>query len=148
MLYPVLLPVAARGFTADPADRLEEFLSDSGRALKNVDALAAYLREGLRDPRAEEGSREQWETAWRLLDGEIAGLRPIAARGESFMGGSLPAQSRFAPSKDGYRPLEDKPEFDSPEGLRLHRALVFAAYAENLREYLIRKSAAARAVTP
>lgn len=152
MLYPKLAAEPPYRPAGEPAARLAAFLADSAPVLKNVDGLAAYLREGLRDPRAVRGSR-QWDDAWSRLDEELARLKPIVADGEAFLGGEVPPQARYRPSARGYRKLEDKPEFDSPEGLRLHKAVVFAAYAANLREYLIRKSAGtpaerARAIAP
>lgn len=152
MLYPKLAVEPAHHPAADPAARLAAFLADSAPVLKNLDGLCAYLREGLRDPRAVRGSR-RWDEAWKRLDEEQARLKPIMADGESFLGKEVPPQARYRPSSAGYRKLEDAPEFGSPEGARLHRAVVFAAYAANLREYLIRKSAGtpaerARALAP
>ena len=152
MLYPKLAAEPPHRPAADPASRLAAFLADSAPAIKNIDGLCAYLREGLRDPRAVRGSR-QWDEAWKRLDEEVARLRPIAADGESFLETEVPPQARYRPSAQGYRKLEDKPEFGSPEGLRLHKAADFAAYVANLREYLIRKSAGtpaerARALAP
>jgi hypothetical protein len=144
MLYPKLVSETTRSRRDDPEGRLSAFLAESAPVLKNVGGLTAYLHEGLRDPRAAEGSRE-WGEAWERLDGEISRLRLIVAEGEAFLGAPVPPQSRLSPSKDGFRSLEDKPEFDTSDGRRLHRALVFAAYAQNLREYLIRKSAEASA---
>ena len=144
MLYPKAVPEKPHAAAAEPAARLAGFLADSAPILKNVDGLTAYLREGLRDPRAARGSR-QWDEAWRRLDEELVRLKPIVAEGESFLGAEVPPQGRFRPSRHGYRKLEDKPEFDSPEGWRLHRAVVFAAYSANLREYLVRRSAEAPA---
>ena len=147
LLYPKLASEKMHSPGVDPADRLAAFLADSAPVLKNVRGLTDYLHEGLRDPRAAEGLRE-WAEAWKRLDEELGQLRPIVAAGESFLSGPIPPQTRVAPSKTGYRPLEDKAEFDSAEGERLHRALVFFAYAGNLREYLVRRSveaAAARA---
>ena len=117
-----------------------------------MDALCAYQREGLRDPRAVRGSAH-WPEAWKRLDRELERLKPVAADGESFLGTEVPPQSRYRPSARGDRKLEGSPEFGGPEGLRLHRAVVFAAYVSNLREYLIRKSAGtpaerARALAP
>ena len=132
ILYPVLAPETAHALAADPAERLDELLADSGPVLKNAGGLAAYLREGLRDPRATEGS-EQWKEAWRLLDEEILRLRRIAAQGESLTNEPAPARS------------EDKPEFDSPDGLRLHGAEVVIVNMENLRKNLMRMSAEAAA---
>jgi len=152
MLYPKLAAEPEHRPAAEPAARLADFLADSAPALKNVDGLCAYLREGLRDPRAVRGS-PQWKEAWMRLDEELARLRPLKADGESFLGTEVPPQARWRPSSRGYRKLEDEPEFASPEGLRLHKAVVFAAYVANLREYLIRKSAGtpaarARALAP
>ena len=139
MMYPKLASETTHASGADPAGRLAAFLADSAPVLKNVGRLTDYLHEGLRNPRAAEGSRE-WAEGWKRLDEELARLRTIVASGEPFLSEPVPPQSRFGPSKDGYRRLEDSPEFDTPDGLRLHRALAFAAYAENLREYLIRRS--------
>jgi hypothetical protein len=152
MLYPKLAAEPPHRSVADPQEKLAAFLRESEPALKNVDGLCAYLREGLRDPRAVRGSR-RWEEAWLRLEDESARLKIIAADGESFLGTEVPPQARWRPSPRGYRKLEDAPEFGSPEGLRLHKAVVFAAYAANLREYLIRKSAGtpaerARALAP
>ena len=152
MLYPKPVVEKPHIAAAEPAARLAGFLSDSAPILKNVDGLTAYLREGLLDPRAVRGSA-QWDDAWKRLDQELGRLKPIVAEGELFLGAEVPPQARFRPSRSGYRKLEDSPEFDSPEGLRLHRAVVAAAYAANLREYLIRKSAEtpaerARALAP
>ena len=142
MMYPKLVSEKTRSTRGDAEGRLDSFLAESAPVLKNVGGLTSYLHEGLRNPRAAEGSRE-WSEAWGRLDDEIARLRLIVGEGESFLGAPVPPQSRFGPSRDGFRTLEDKPEFDTPDGLRLHRALAFAAYAQNLREYLIRKSAEA-----
>jgi hypothetical protein len=152
MLYPKLAAEPSHRPAAEPAARLAAFLADSAPVLRNVDGLAAYLREGLRDPRAVRGSR-RWDEAWRRLDEELERLRILVGDGESFLGTEVPPQSRYRPSPRGYRKLEDKPEFGSPEGARLHKAAVSAAYAANLREYLIRKSAGtpaerARALAP
>ena len=152
MLYPKLAADPPRRSAVEPAARLSAFLADSEPLLKNVDGLVAYLREGLRDPRAVKGSAH-WEEAWKNLDQELARLRPVVAGGEKFLGAEVPPQARFRPSKKGYRKLEDAPEFGGPDGERLHKAAVFAAYAANLREYLIRQSAGtpaerARALAP
>ncbi|HXT01597.1 MAG TPA: hypothetical protein VN915_13050 [Elusimicrobiota bacterium] len=152
MLYPKLAAEPPRRPAVEPAARLAGFLAGSAPVLKNVDGLTAYLREGLRDPRAVRGSR-QWDEAWTRLDEELGRLRPIVADGEAFLGTEVPPQARYRPSSRGYRAVEARPEFSSPEGLRLHQAVVFAAYAANLREYLIRKSAGtpaerARAIAP
>jgi hypothetical protein len=74
------------------------------------------------------------------LDAELEHLKPLVDSGEAIQSGTIPAQKRtnFLPSK--YLKLEDKPEFDTSEGARLHVALVRTAYAHNLRDYLIRKS--------
>jgi hypothetical protein len=144
MLYPKPVPEKPHAAAAEPAARLAGCLADSAPILENVGGLTAYLREGLRDPRAVRGSR-RWDEAWKRLDEELGRLKPIVAEGVTFLGAEVPPQARFRPSRHDYRRLEDKPEFDSPEGRRLHRAVVFAAYAENLREYLIRRSAEAPA---
>jgi hypothetical protein len=144
LLYPKPLSEKTRPHGTDSAGRLAGFLTDSAPVLRNVRSLTVYLHEGLRDPRAVEGAPE-WGEAWKRLDQEVARLKPIVAVGESFLGGPVPPLSRVSRQKEGYRPLEDKAEFPSDQGERLHKALVFAAYAQNLREYLIRKSAEAGA---
>ncbi|MFI5348650.1 MAG: hypothetical protein ACHQ2Z_03830 [Elusimicrobiota bacterium] len=129
LLYPRLVSEKPRSYGSDPDGRLAEFMANSAPVLKNIDGLIAYLRAGLKDPRAAEGA-DRWDEAWMRLDEELGRLEPIIADGEALLGAPVSPSTRAAPSP------EEKPEFDSPEGQRLHRASIFAAHAKSLRKRL------------
>lgn len=144
MLYPKFVAEPDFVPASEPAARFDAYLAALTPVLKNVDRLNAYLRAGLKDPAAVRGDRARWDAAWTRLDEESARLRPLIAVGEDLLREPVPAQGRWRPTKEGYRPLEDAPECDTPEGRRLHQSAVRAAYAQNLREYLLRKSSEAK----
>jgi hypothetical protein len=129
LLYPKLVPETTDFTDAIAARPLQHYLQDTKPVLKNLHGLAAYLREGLKDPEAVQGSR-RWAEAWERLDAELAALKTLVEEGDALAGG--PA----APLGAGI-----KPEFNSPEGARLQRALDAAAYARDLRERLLRRAA-------
>lgn len=140
----VLYPPPVREVPAPAAgSRLERFVAAVDPILDEMRALDAYLRERLRDPRGVDETRRQWDEAWRRLDADAARLKPLTADAEAQEREAVSGQSRYVPSKEGYRTLEDAPSFPGREGERLHRAAVAAAYAWNLREFLLRKSAEA-----
>lgn len=141
LLYPAAVKEPRVKPGDGPSGELAAFLEETRPVLKNTDGLVRYLRAGLKEPISIDGSRDQWRRAWTRLDAEEARLKELIARGEALQGGPIPAQKRWSPSKDGYVALEDKPEFPSEEGRRLHRAVVLQQYLRNQREYLVRKSA-------
>lgn len=141
MLYPTPAPEPSRALPRGPQETLDAFLEDGESLLRDVDGLTAYLRAGLGDPAAIDGDRERWAQAWTRLDAEVARLAALVALGEGLLSGPVPRPTRRPRGPRGYVRLEDAPEFPGAEGARLHRAAVLAAYARNLREYLLRKGA-------
>lgn len=140
MMYPAL----AREPEAE-GEGLDAFVRSLDPVLRNLDGLCAYLAEGLRDPRAAEADSPRWERAWVLLEAERAKLKVLVERGEALEKDADPGATSARPSKRGYRPLDDGPQFSGPYGERLSRAVVLSQYAGNLREYLVRRAVAARA---
>lgn len=140
MLYPRFLPEEPEPRAPGPAGRLDGYLRDSDRVVRNSERLCAYLRAGLREPATVDGDRARWEAAWTRLDAEVSRLSALIAEGEELERGPATPLSGHRASR-GYAPLEDAPEFAGKAGARLHRAVVLAAYARNLREHLLRRSA-------
>jgi hypothetical protein len=145
MLYPVFVSEEPEPRTPGPAGRLDGFLSDADRVVRNTERLCVYLRAGLRDPAAVDGDRARWEAAWGRLDAEVSRLSALIAEGEELERGPVTPLAGHRAAR-GYAVLEDAPEFDGKAGARLHRAVVLAAYARNLREHLLRRSAEAPVV--
>jgi hypothetical protein len=142
VMYPVLVPASVRPPVADAAGLLNGFLADAEAVLKNSRGLTSFLVEGLRSPAAARGLGDRWPAAWRNLDLEVERLRALAAEGEDLLRRPAAADERGLPRGPNAL-VEDFPEFDSADGARLHRALVWDAYVRNLRSLILLRGAQA-----
>jgi hypothetical protein len=142
VMYPVLVPAAVRPPAGEPAERLNRFLDDAEAVLRNSRGLTTFLVEGLRSPEAARGLGERWPAAWKNLDLEVERLRALAAQGEDLVRSPAVAGDRGL-TRGPNALVEDFPEFDSADGARLHRALVWDAYVRNLRSLILLRDAQA-----